>query len=77
MERARLGMDGDAGFALVGDNLQDGEAEFETVRGTELNPDPNSKGAKTQAISRAFRRLRIRLDRPISYFLDPSHPNYS
>ncbi len=79
VERAELGMDGDAGFALLGPDIQAGEAEFETVVGTELNPDPNSDGAKRQAINRAFNRLKTRLGgkykgKPISYFLGESYP---
>lgn len=76
MERARLGIDGNCGFALVGPNIQEGEAEFEEIRGTVLNPDPESIGAKLQAIDRAYMRLRNRLGRPISYVLDKSHPRY-
>lgn len=74
MERAELGIDGNCGFALVGPNIQEGEAEFEEIRATKLNPDPNSDGAKKQAIDRAYRRLKGRLDRPISYFLGESYP---
>ena len=76
IERAELGMDGNCGFALLGENLQEGEAEFEEVRGTELHPDPTSAGAKRQAINRAYTRLKTRLGRPISYFIGPSHPDY-
>lgn len=79
VERAEIGMDGNCGFALLGPDLQVGEAEFEEVRGTELNPDPNSDGAKRQAINRAFTRLKARLGgqyngKPISYFLGESYP---
>lgn len=76
IERAELGIDGNCGFALLGENIQEGEAEFEEIRGTELNPDPNSEGAKLQAINRAYTRLKARLGRPISYFLGESHPRY-
>lgn len=76
IERARLGIDGNAGFALLGVNLQEGEAEFDTIRATELHPDPSSEGAKLQAINRAFMRLKLRLGKPLSYFLDESHPRY-
>lgn len=76
MERAELGIDGNCGFALLGPNLQEGEAEFEEIRATELNPDPNSDGAKKQAIHRAYTRLKARIGRPISYFIGESHPDY-
>ena len=76
MIRAELGVDGNCGFALVGENLQEGEAEFEEIRATELNPDPNSDGAKKQAINRAYQRLKDRLDYPISYFLGDSYPGH-
>lgn len=76
IERAELGMDGNCGFALLGENLQEGEAEFDEVRGTSLHPDPTSDGAKRQAINRAYTRLKARLGRPISYFIGPSHPDY-
>lgn len=76
IERAELGIDGNCGFALVGADLQVGEAEFEEIRGTELNPDPTSAGAKKQAISRAFTRLKARIGKPISYYLGRSHPDF-
>lgn len=76
IERAELGIDGNCGFALLGENIQEGEAEFEEIRGTELHPDPASDGAKRQAINRAFTRLKNRLGRPLSYYIGPSHPDY-
>ena len=76
IERAELGVNGNCGFALLGQDLQVGEAEFEEIVGTELNPDPASGGAKCQAISRAFRRLKARIGKPISYYLGPSHPHF-
>lgn len=74
IERAELGVDGKCGFALLGPNIQEGEAEFEEIRATELNPDPNSDGAKKQAVNRAYTRLKARIGRPISYFLGESYP---
>ena len=76
MERAELGIDGNCGFALLGENIQEGEAEFEEIRATKENPDPRSVGAQKQAINRAFTRLKTRIGRQISYFLGPSHPDY-
>lgn len=76
IERAELGMDGNCGFARLGPNLQEGESEFEEVRGTSLHPDPTSDGAKRQAINRAFTRLKNRIGCPISYYLGTSYPDY-
>jgi len=72
--RAELGIDGNAGFALVGPDLQEGEAEFVTV------PEPD--GIRSQhdlecwAATKAFRNLQARLDVPISYYIGPSHPRH-
>lgn len=76
IERAELGMDGNCGFALLGHNIQEGEVEFEEVRPTKSYPDPTSDGAKKQAITRAYVRLKTRLEQPISYFLGPLHPDF-
>ena len=74
IERAQLGIDGNAGFALLGDNIQEGEAEFEEFSG-DLKAPEGYRQAKL-AINRAYQRLKARLDRPISYFLDESHPDF-
>lgn len=74
IERAELGIDGNCGFALLGENLQEGEAEFEQFVG-----DPRtSEGARQAklAINRALQRLKARIDRPISYYLGQSHPDH-
>lgn len=73
---ATLGIDGNAGFAHLGDNIQEGECEFETIVGTERFPDPASDGAKKQAIVRALRRLEERLGRRLQYYIGPSHPDH-
>jgi len=74
MQRAELGIDGNCGFALVGVDLQSGEAEFEPFVG-DLKTTEGTKEAR-RAISRAFARLRARLDYPISYFIGESHPDF-
>src|ERR1017187_4496114 len=84
MERAELGVDGNAGFALLGENIQDGEAEFvEIDLPIEASKDPDRyhksewvREAKI-AINRAHRALKARLpDRKFSYYLGNSHPDH-
>lgn len=73
-DRAELGIDGNAGFALLGPNIQEGEAEFVEV--------PPEDGVRSQhdrecwAATQAFNKLKERLGRPLSYFIGPSHPNH-
>lgn len=73
-ERAELGVDGNCGFALVGPNLQEGEAEFEEFIG-DVRTSEGARQAKF-AINRAYQRLKTRLGRPISYFIGDSHPDF-
>ena len=89
-ERAHLGIDGNCGFALLGVNLQEGEAEF-----VEIEPISVPSGiastrheqftgeaeaglklsAKLRACKAALQRLRTRLGKPeLSYYFGPSHP---
>lgn len=84
LERAELGIDGNAGFALLGDDLQSGEAEFvEISLPLEASRDPNRyhksewcRAAET-ASSLAFIALKLRLPhRQISYYLGESHPRH-
>lgn len=77
MERAELGVDGNCGYALLGENIQEGEAEFEPIKdfGSEWHAEQHRQ-AKL-AINRAYQRLKARLpDRTFSYVLGPSHPDY-
>lgn len=77
MERAILGVDGNCGFARLGPNLQDGEAEFEPIKdfGKEWHAEQHRQ-AKI-AINKALQRLRERLyPQRFSYALHPSHPDY-
>ena len=70
MDRAQLGIDGDCGFALLGEDLQSGEAEFVKVIDT---GDPLSD--ELRAAKQAFRKLQQRLNRPdLSYWFGRSHP---
>ncbi len=66
--RAELGIDGNAAFALLGDDIQSGEVEFVELKDHEVSTELH--GAKA-----ALRKLRERLGRPdLSYFFGPSHP---
>lgn len=84
MERAVLGVDGNAGFALIGEDLQQGEAEFVEIAlplGASQNPNRyhNSEWvtAAKRAATLAYRALKARLpDRQFSYALGPSHPDH-
>lgn len=84
MERAELGIDGNAGFALLGDDLQSGEAEFVEIKlPVEASKDPNRYhhsewvSAAKIAATAAYRALKARLgNKEFSYFLGPSHPDF-
>ena len=84
LERAELGIDGNAGFALLGEDLQSGESEFvEIALPPEASKDPNRYYhsewclAAASAASIAFVALKLRLpDRKISYYLGSSHPRH-
>ena len=67
--RAELGIDSNAGYALLGENLQDGEAEFVTV---EHDDDELLSLAEMRAAKQALAKLRARLGMPdLSYYLGP------
>lgn len=77
MKRALLGVDGNCGFALLGEDLQVGESEFVEIAGS----DPvGSKGwaeEASRAATSAYRKLQSRLaDQTFSYRLDSSHPRF-
>lgn len=84
LARATLGVDGNAGFALLGEDLQSGECEFvEIALPLEASRDPtryyNSEwcAAASRAATIAYRKLQARFpDRPISYYISPSHPRH-
>lgn len=71
MERAVLSVDGDHGCALLGENLQEGEAEFVKV---EKRPDEHITRAESRACTQAYRNLCARLGRQISYAWYPRQP---
>ncbi len=67
--RAELGIDGNAGYALLGPNIQVGEAEFVTV---EQDNNELLSHAEMRAAKAALRKLRGRLGQPeLSYYLGP------
>lgn len=87
--RAELGIDGNCGFALLGPNLQEGEAEFVEIAEVDRSTLPNTRheqftgevemgrkmGAKLSACQKAMAKLRERLGAPeLSYYFGPSHP---
>jgi len=72
-ERAIIGVDGNGGFALLGENLQEGEAEFVEVIKVQ---DEHIYKAEIRAATRALRALEARLGRKLNYALDRSHPSY-
>lgn len=84
MERAELGIDGNCGFALLGEDLQVGECEFvEIALPPEASRDPNRYHksewvtAAKIASNKAYRALKQRLaDKTFSYYIGPSHPDH-
>ena len=80
-QRAELGVDGNCGFALLGSDLQVGEAEFVEIPTANIDRESSflmPKGlvaAQLWACKEALRRLRVRLNMPnMSYYFGPSHP---
>ncbi len=73
--RAELGVDGNAGFALIGKNLEEGEAEFVNVEDAPVRCETKSQ-REGWAATKAYRRLRDRLGREFSYYLGLSHPRH-
>ena len=66
--RAQLGVDGNCGFALLGPDIQEGEAEFVEINST-------CYGDERIACKIALQRLRTRLNlRHLNYYFGPSHP---
>lgn len=84
VERAELGVDGNTGYARLGEDIQSGEAEFVVIDlPLEASQDPNRYHksewvvAAKRAANLALRNLRQRLsDRKFSYYLDKSYPDY-
>lgn len=73
-DRAELGVDGNAGFALLGPDIQAGEVEFVAVEQTD---EELLSIAESRAAGKAFRKLKERLNMPnLSYYIGSSHPRY-
>ncbi len=73
--RCELGVDGNAAFALLGPDLQEGEAEFVTIpddwdKRWELKSIAERACAKT-ALANLCKRLGVE---HIPYYFGPSHP---
>jgi hypothetical protein len=78
-ERVELGVDGNCGFALLGVNIQEGEAEFVEFVEFDDSPDYGTNeellGRKLSACKEALAKLRKRLNRPdLNYYFGDSHP---
>jgi hypothetical protein len=77
-DRVLMGIDGNAGFALLGPDLQEGEADFVVI-----NKDDGPRAAEI-ACNKAYAALGKRLGKSSGaineqwapYQLDPSHPRY-
>ena len=70
--RAHLGVDGNCGFALLGEDIQEGECEFVEIP---VCPTMDSHSATLWACKEALKRLRTKLGAPaMSYYFGPSHP---
>lgn len=68
MERAVLMVDGNCGCALLGENLQEGEAEFVEVA---KRKDEYLCEAECRACWAAFQKLKTRLGRDLTYAWGP------
>lgn len=78
IERAELGVDGNAGFALLGADIQSGDAEFVTIESDAPMGSTAWQVAAVSAATKAYRNLHKRFpDRVFSYYIGPSHPNYT
>lgn len=88
-ERAQLGIDGNCGFALLGPNLQEGEAEFVEIQPVNEDRIPQTHHEhytgearsrctlETQlaACRQALENLRVRLGLDhLPFYFDSSHP---
>lgn len=68
-----LGVDGNAGFAMIGPNLQEGEAEFVGIR----DGMGALKERQIRACAMALATLRQRIGRPEAPFVyGPTHPSH-
>lgn len=76
MERAELGVDGDHAFALLGDDIQSGEAVFVKVENGDTWRTKDRAAAERRAATKALNLLREKLGRPLSYHIGGSHPDH-
>lgn len=75
MRRAELGVDGNCGFALLGEDLQVGEAEFVVIECDEPKWTSAWANAAQRAAMAAFKKLKERLpNETFSYHLGRSYP---
>lgn len=75
MRRAVLGIDGNCGYALIGVNLQEGEAEFVEIETEAERGTSEWNRAASIACSKAFLRLKERLaPEIITFALGDTHP---
>ena len=73
--RAQLGVDGNCGFALLGPDIQEGEAEFVEIAPTREAAYHAPLGDKLAACKEALEKLRERLNTPeLDYYFGESHP---
>lgn len=77
VRRAELGVDGNCGFALVGEDLQVGEAEFVEIQTDAPKPSARWERDAEIAATKALRKLEARLGEKLSYYIGPSHPRHT
>jgi len=72
--KVQLGIDGNCGFALLGEDLQNGEVEFVEFQACPEVAD--TIAAKRAACAQAFKTLKARLNMPnLHPYFGPSHPD--
>lgn len=76
IERAELGVDGDHAFALLGNDIQMGEAVFVKVENNDTWHTADKADAESRAATKAYRELQAKIGKPISYYIGPSHPRH-
>lgn len=67
--RIELGIDGNCGYALLGEDIQCGECEF-----VEIIDTGDQVNDQLLACKRALNKLRSRLSVDTSYYFGASHP---
>ena len=73
-KRAELGVDGTAGFALLGPDIQAGEAEFVTVATDAPKYTAGWEISARRAATKAYKILKDRVPYQFSYYLGDSYP---